>query len=303
VIHKVGFGSGASPVHRQSGGMTETIRHSDPVGNGAPAGIVAGSGPAAGNGGSRLWGGGWAELWSEGRRSARGLGDLVFPVECAGCGAPGIGLCARCSGRLGTVPRPHRQGAALLGCPVWFGSDYTDVVARVLRAWKDRGRPDLTDPLSLILSELLRNVLDPAAVGTDPVDPLVDPAGTVLVPVPSRGAARRERGGDMWRDAVLRAADRYRRDGGGPVRVAPVLTLGRRVRDQSGLTSVQRFRNLSGAMRVPRGGSGIVGRRACLVVDDIITTTATVGEAVRTLCDNGVKVVGVLALSATPRRS
>jgi predicted amidophosphoribosyltransferase len=209
------------------------------------------------------------------------------------------------------VPHLHRRGVELLGRPVWFGSDYTGVVARVLRAWKDQGRADLTGPLSLVLAGLLRNVLDPLRPGVCPEirsggvlpDGSAERVTLTLVPVPSRGSARRERGADLLGDVVRGAADRHRRDGGGPVRVAPALTLGRRVRDQTGLTIAQRHRNLSGAMRVPRGGGGGVERRACLVVDDIITTAATISEAVRALSDSGAQVVGVVSLTATPRES
>jgi predicted amidophosphoribosyltransferase len=249
---------------------------------------------------------------SPGRWCLRSLADLLLPVRCAGCGEPDVSLCSRCREHLGTLPRRHHHGVAALGCPVWYGSDYAGVTARVLRAWKEQGRADLTEPLSLVLADMLRQVLgagwpDPGegrfrpgparelgAVGGPPV---------VLVPVPSRGASRRDRGADLVGETVRRAADLHRRSGGRPVRVASVLTLGRPVRDQSGLTAAQRHRNLSGAMRVRRGRDGDVTAQTCLVVDDILTTAATVGEAVRVLTGAGADVIAVATLSATPRRS
>lgn len=66
-----------------------------------------------------------------------------------------------------------------------------------------------------------------------------------------------------------------------PARVAPVLRLRRAVADQAGLGARQRRENLSGALEVCRGGARLTGGAAVVLVDDLITTGATLAEAAR----------------------
>jgi predicted amidophosphoribosyltransferase len=74
----------------------------------------------------------------------------------------------------------------------------------------------------------------------------------------------------------------------------------RRVRDQAGLTTPDRQRNLSGALSVrrraaPRGGDVVV------ITDDVVTTGATLTEAVRVLGAAGFPVIGAATVAATTR--
>jgi len=80
--------------------------------------------------------------------------------------------------------------------------------------------------------------------------------------------------------------------------VRRLLVPARAVRDQSGLTSVQRAANLHGAMRATPGPPVRV-----VVVDDVVTTGATLVEAARALVAQGHHVVGAAVLGATQRRT
>ena len=71
------------------------------------------------------------------------------------------------------------------------------------------------------------------------------------------------------------------------------------VRDSAGLTTAARAANLDAAMRArPPRRDG----RAAVVVDDIVTTGATLREAARALRAAGWTVVGAAVVAATPRR-
>ena len=115
-----------------------------------------------------------------------------------------------------------------------------------------------------------------------------------LVPIPHTKMATRRRG----RNFVNEIANRLARLENLPIR--PILQHNRRVDDQSKLDAPSRAGNLSGAMSV-KGECG----RPCeiILVDDLITTGVTLGEAVRTLEKSGFHVVAsVTALVALPLR-
>ncbi|WUO43992.1 ComF family protein [Streptomyces sp. NBC_00285] len=102
----------------------------------------------------------------------------------------------------------------------------------------------------------------------------------LLVPVPSARRAVRARGHDPARRIALSAAAELRR-AGMPTRVAAVLRQRRGVADQSGLNSRQRLENLAGALMVAPGGERLLTQGLVVLVDDLMTTGASLTEAAR----------------------
>ncbi|WP_189311852.1 ComF family protein [Streptomyces brasiliensis] len=102
----------------------------------------------------------------------------------------------------------------------------------------------------------------------------------LLVPVPSAARAVRSRGHDPVRRIALAAAGELRR-AGMPARVAAVLRQRRAVVDQSGLNSGQRLANLEGALEVAAGGARVLAGGHVVLVDDLMTTGASLREAAR----------------------
>jgi predicted amidophosphoribosyltransferase len=68
-------------------------------------------------------------------------------------------------------------------------------------------------------------------------------------------------------------------------------------RSQVGMTRDQRRRNIAGAFGVPRHKRAALAGRNILLVDDVITTGATVEACARTLKRAGAARVDVLALA------
>lgn len=101
------------------------------------------------------------------------------------------------------------------------------------------------------------------------------------------------------RDLVTAAAGEV--PGSPPVR--SVLRPRRRLEDQSNLGHRERAANLAGAYAVRSGEAPQVHGRAIVLVDDVITTGATLSEAARAVRAEGGLVVGAATLAATQRRS
>lgn len=209
--------------------------------------------------------------------------DLVLPRRCAGCGTPARLLCDPCRGLLAAPPvglvqpRPCPEGLP----PVAALTSYDGPVKAMLLAHKERGRLALGAPLGAALA--------------GPVSCLPRRGPLLLCPVPSSPAAVRRRGDDpAWRLA-RQAAETVA--GAQAVRL---LQQARRTLDQSGLTTEQRAHNLRGALRADPRRSPV--GRPVVVVDDVMTTGATLVEAARALRAGGHQVVGAVVLAATTRR-
>src|SRR4051794_27347412 len=216
--------------------------------------------------------------------------DLVLPQECAGCGQPATRWCAGCAAELRAVAQRPLGRTAPVPPPAGFppaaaGAAYDGMVRAALLAHKEHGRLGLSRPLGRVLAG--------AVVALE-----LPPRPVLLVPVPSAPREVRRRGHDHAR-RLARAAAAALRDAGVDARAAPLLVHGRRVADQAGLDAGARQANLRGALQV-RGRLDGVG---VVVVDDVVTTGATVAEATRSLTAAGARVRGAATVAATVRRA
>ncbi|MFH8464061.1 ComF family protein [Streptomyces sp. NPDC017991] len=211
----------------------------------------------------------------------RDLTDLVLPTECGGCGRPRTVLCPKCRAALtGDAPGRVRPDPEPPGLPVVHAAaPYEDQVRAALLAHKERGALTLAGPLGAALAGAVRAGLGPGgrdgAVGSG--------VPVLLVPVPSARWAVRARGHDPVRRIAFAAAAGLR-SSGTSARVVAVLRQRRAVADQSGLDSRQRLDNLAGALEVAPGGARLLaGAGRVVLVDDLMTTGASLAEAARAL--------------------
>ncbi|MFM8384621.1 MAG: phosphoribosyltransferase family protein [Actinomycetota bacterium] len=79
----------------------------------------------------------------------------------------------------------------------------------------------------------------------------------------------------------------------------PILSITKRVVDQSGLTELQRHENLLGAFQVVKR---LNSTAPIIIIDDVITTGSTIREAVRALKERNLTVLGAATACASQRR-
>lgn len=202
--------------------------------------------------------------------------ELLLPHPCAGCAGPDGPLCAECRSLLWRRPR---RCAPRPGCPpMWAAGPHGGYDRRVLLAFKEGG----ADALAVPLGERLARVY--AASGWAGAD-------TLLVPVPGRSTS-------SGSGPVARLTEFCVAASGGAVagRAVPLLRHRGRVRRQVGLGRAERLRNRAGVFVSERPPARAVGAPA-VVVDDVVTTGATVAEAARALRAVRVRVVGAIVLN------
>jgi predicted amidophosphoribosyltransferase len=165
-------------------------------------------------------------------------------------------------------------------------------------AHKDRDHRDCTP----VLADLLSASIEAAIAMHQPLRRVLAARdGPVLVvPVPSSARARRARGDAPLMSLARRAIAGF---SGEELALAEVLRVRRRVADQAGLTATQRAANLDHALGVRTGCEDAVARSPCLLVDDVLTTGATLVEAARALRSAGARVIVAAVVCATERRS
>lgn len=208
--------------------------------------------------------------------------DLVLPLACGGCGAPSTRWCSGCAGQLAVGPDGPRLVTvrAEPAVPVFALGRYAGARRHAIVAVKEHGRADLITPLAQPLAAGVQQLLRWGLLDL----PLV------VVPAPTRRSAARRRGGDPV--ARIAAAAVAGRPG---IAVAPMLRLTALTRDSVGLDSAARARNIAGrvALRARR-----LPDREILLVDDIVTTGATLAESVRVLRAAGARVAAALVIAA-----
>jgi predicted amidophosphoribosyltransferase len=106
--------------------------------------------------------------------------------------------------------------------------------------------------------------------------------------MPPTVRSRRDRGYDPVRVLLRRAR----------LPATRLLALARRPADQVALGRAGRFENADGSMAAP---SSAAGARVVLV-DDVVTTGATLAEAARALRAAGAEVLGAATVASTPQR-
>lgn len=231
--------------------------------------------------------------------------DLLAPRTCVGCEEEGNWLCAVCVHRVAEhanvtcigcgMLSPH--GATCDRCRpvvrlrgVVAATAYGDVVVqRIIHTTKYARAADVARAWSPLVERFVRSATGDAlraALGT----------GAVVVPVPLSARRLRARGFNQsellagefvrmgWTPELLHALERPW--------VWPW-----RAHVQARLTRMQRLQNVIGAFRVRHNAAAAIRARHVLLVDDVVTTGATLTACAHALRDAGAYAVWGFALA------
>jgi len=201
------------------------------------------------------------------RRVLSPLKDLLFPIHCFGCKAFGIEICSNCR----KYWNPHFYLQSIEDLTVYSAIRYSPVARSILLGAKENSL-NIADEL---IVDALLNCLHRL-----PTQVL---RNAVLMPVPGSRRAIRKRG----RDFIFELTKELSIRSGVPV--IPGIKINRRLLDQSGLNASDRKRNINGAFEID-GISPESFKGEILLVDDLVTTGATLLEAKRALNSGGISV-------------
>src|SRR5271156_3254143 len=225
--------------------------------------------------------------------------DLALPPLCAACREPvdGKGLCPKCWSKLSFITRPYCER---LGIPFVYDPGpgilsmeaiadppayhcaraavrFDDISRALVHALKYGDRLDLAPMMGRWLGHAGRDVLAEA---------------DALVPVPLHWRRRWAR--RFNQSAMLAAA--ISAESGVPV-AATALKRVKATAQQVGLSRTERAANVQGAFRVPPEGRSAVAGRRLVLVDDVLTSGATVDGCARALLRAGAANVDVLVFA------
>jgi ComF family protein len=234
------------------------------------------------------------------QRGGKFILDIALPPLCPSCRDPlgsGVGLCAGCWSKLSLIEKPY---CARLGIPFVYDPGpgllsmeamanppaydraraavrYDEVARALVLSFKYADRLDLAPMMAAWMARAGRELLEDA---------------DALIPVPLH-----------WRRLWARRFNQAAALAGAisvmtGVQVLPDLL--KRVRptpQQVGLSKIERAGNVQGAFRVPDGQKPAVNGRRIVLVDDVLTSGATVDTCARALLRAGAAHVDVLVFA------
>jgi ComF family protein len=190
--------------------------------------------------------------------------NVIFPTPCVICSKLGAPLCKKCNDNF---QLEYRQ-IDLSGVIGFAISDYSTEAASIINNLKEKGITSLTPSIATFAKQFWPEEFKDA----------------ILVPIPSSPSNSKKRG---FSHTSLIAKALVRQLPG--LRTRELLRSKNKRRDQVGLSPGQRVENMQGAFRADLRGFHPNGRPLVLV-DDVLTSGATMTEAITCLRASGLEV-------------
>ncbi len=203
--------------------------------------------------------------------------NVLLPTPCVLCAQLGSVICKNCSEKLN---QPAKQ-VSRLDLSGFAINLYSKQIAKLIHEFKENQQLSLANTLAQVMWPALTNF---------------DLDNAVLVPMPSKKASFANRGFNPAEEIAKRISRKVFQNLNENVPVSRSLKVIDSVKDQATLSGEARRINLKGSMKVFGFPSGC----SAILIDDVVTTGATLREAQRCLREAGVTVKGFLAFAETP---
>ena len=195
------------------------------------------------------------------------LNALLFPTRCFGCRKLGFAICSECRKQWNS----HQYRIRVSNLEVFSAIEYSPIAKNILLAAKEQSLKSADLLIVAALTSAVRDLFRKVPI-------------CAIVPIPSQRSSNRQRGRDFVSEIAITVAKDF------GVLVLPLLEHQRKVRDQSKLNVSGRRENLAMALVIKTEYLGNYLGERVVILDDLVTTGATIAEANRALAKAGFQV-------------
>lgn len=214
------------------------------------------------------------------RDVARGISSLVYPQFCIVCRRALKNACFKCLEIWSSRPRKTQLAIATSMAVVVYDNSVSTVI---LKAKEERNR----QAQDLIAIAIFNSALQ--------IFKRSNRAPCLLIPIPSSPSAIRKRG-ESFLHPIIRKVISMAKSEGLDWEWADLLVHTKKVRDQAGLNSQERQRNLEGVFELREG---TMEARPIILIDDVITTGSTLTNAILAIRERNMTVLGAATACAS----
>ena len=210
----------------------------------------------------------------------KSLTQLIYPPHCLICFKVGNNLCKSCLVNW----QQKIKSEKFLTIPHFFTNHYNSDSMKVILAAKENGNQTARNLLANSIAHSLTYAIDQLKIVGE----------LSLVTIPSRSSAIRKRGRDHITEL---ATEIISIEESKAIKISHqnILHLTKQVKDQSNLNKSQRIQNMSGAYLAIYPESSISN---LIIIDDLITTGASIHEAIRALSVINLRPVAIITACA-----
>jgi len=218
-------------------------------------------------------------------KSIHSLKELIYPNICLSCGKTGAKICHNCSKYWLAKPNKSKIENNYL----FFVATYDESTSPIILAAKESGSREAVK----LIARSIACSISFAISNLDISKPIN------LITIPSQLSAIRKRGRDHIKDLVLEVMIQLDQQNIDAIYL-PILKPIKKIKDQSNLNGLQRKENMSHAFIAK---SSQISQSAVILIDDLVTTGASVQEGVRALAEAKITIDAVVTACAAGRNS
>lgn len=225
------------------------------------------------------------------RKFTQTITDIIFPVECVGCGQANEFLCSSCVSKIKTIPvqichycrKPQAFGKTCDQCInrnrldglFVLGPYDQPILKEAIHAWKHERVKEIGNILGLRLADRLAHSFFQE--------------NSIITHIPLRKPRQFDRGFNQSEQLAHILAEKYK------IQTKSLLIKIKDTEPQSSLNREKRLLNIRGVFTLAKDAK--LNGENIILIDDITTTGATLGEACLTLKKGGAKTVWGIALA------